>query len=110
MQVSVPGMYQKPAPYAEQILTYSIGLALTGRSAACVPVIAMRPAAEPSKRLLLMVCWIMTCPGDFTTNVVCDSCCSIFHIYNGCTTSARYERCRRAKNFARVVSAQQQPI
>src|ERR1700739_4255824 len=52
MQVSVPGMYQNPAPYREQILTYSTALALTGRSAACAPLTAMRPAAEPSIRLL----------------------------------------------------------
>src|SRR5713101_5593923 len=52
MQVSVPGMYQKPAPYREQIFTYSTGLALTGRSAACAPLMASRPAAEPRIRLL----------------------------------------------------------
>src|SRR3569833_1422019 len=52
MQVSVPGMYQNPAPYSEQIFTYPTALAFTGRSAACAPPTAMRPAAEPSKRLL----------------------------------------------------------
>src|SRR6266403_4589972 len=52
MQVSVPGMYKKPAPYREQILTYSTALALTGRSAACAPLMARRPAAEPRIRLL----------------------------------------------------------
>src|SRR4030081_3572506 len=52
MQVSVPGIYQKPAPYREQILTYSTALALTGRSAACAPLMARRPAAEPRIRLL----------------------------------------------------------
>src|ERR1700736_6789558 len=52
MQVSVPGIYQKPAPYKEQILTYSTALALTGRSAACAPLMARRPAAEPRIRLL----------------------------------------------------------
>src|SRR4030081_3463739 len=52
MQVSVPGIYQKPAPYREQILTYSTALALTGRSAACAPPMASRPAAEPRIRLL----------------------------------------------------------
>src|SRR6266700_5143545 len=52
MQVSVPGMYQNPAPYREQIFTYSTALAFTGRSAACAPPTAIRPAAEPSKRLL----------------------------------------------------------
>src|ERR1700723_215060 len=52
MQVSVPGIYQKPAPYREQILTYSTALALTGRSAACAPLMASKPAAEPRIRLL----------------------------------------------------------
>src|SRR6476620_4062054 len=52
MQVSVPGMYQNPAPYREQILTYSTALAFTGRSAACAPPMAIRPAAEPRIRLL----------------------------------------------------------
>src|SRR5215469_739439 len=52
MQVSVPGIYQNPAPYREQILTYSTALAFTGRSAACAPLMATRPAAEPSIRLL----------------------------------------------------------
>src|SRR5258705_7684008 len=49
--VSVPGTYQKPAPYRVQIFTYSTGLALTGRSAACAPATATKPAAEPSRRL-----------------------------------------------------------
>src|SRR5947209_5600684 len=31
--------------------TYSTGLALTGRSAACAPATATRPAAEPRRRL-----------------------------------------------------------
>src|ERR1700744_3951770 len=52
MQVSVPGMYQNPAPYREQILTYSTALAFTGRSAACAPPMASKPAAEPRTRLL----------------------------------------------------------
>src|SRR6266436_8622034 len=52
MQVSVPGIYQNPAPYREQIFTYSTGLALTGRSAACAPPMARSPAAEPRIRLL----------------------------------------------------------
>src|SRR6185436_8450689 len=34
-----------------QIFTYSTGLSLTGRSAACAPAIATRPAAEPRRRL-----------------------------------------------------------
>src|SRR6266581_2388344 len=34
-----------------QIFTYSTGLALTGRSAACVPETATSPAAEPRRRL-----------------------------------------------------------
>src|SRR5581483_335077 len=52
MHVSVPGMYQNPAPYREQTFTYSTALALTGRSAACAPLMTTRPAAEPSIRLL----------------------------------------------------------
>src|SRR6202165_57418 len=52
MQVSVPGIYQNPAPYREQIFTYSTALAFTGRSAACAPLMAIRPAAEPRIRLL----------------------------------------------------------
>src|SRR3954465_4421612 len=51
MQVSVPGIYQNPAPYREQILTYSTALAFTGRSAACAPLMAIQPAAEPRTRL-----------------------------------------------------------
>src|ERR1700738_4369711 len=54
MQVSVPGIYQKPAPYSEQTLTYSTALALTGRSAACAPLMAISPAADPKKRLLII--------------------------------------------------------
>src|SRR5215475_16170476 len=54
MQVSVPGIYQKPAPYSEQTLTYSTALAFTGRSAACAPPIATRAAAEPRTRLLII--------------------------------------------------------
>src|SRR4051812_5161391 len=34
-----------------QIFTYSTGLALTGRSAACAPATATTPAAEPRRRL-----------------------------------------------------------
>src|ERR1700749_2739740 len=52
MQVSVPGMYQKPAPYSEQTFTYSTALAFTGRSAACAPPTASKAAAEPRTRLL----------------------------------------------------------
>src|SRR6476469_8750577 len=79
MQVSVPGMYQNPAPYREQIFTYSTALAFTGRSAACAPPTAIRPAAEPSKRLLtnfmlnLQVCSIGKVPdplGDDTLRLV----------------------------------------
>src|SRR5258705_12893315 len=51
--VSVPGTYQKPAPYRLQTFTYSTGLALTGRSAACAPATATRPAAEPRRRDLI---------------------------------------------------------
>src|SRR5262252_9334831 len=49
--VSVPGTYQKPAPYRLQTFTYSTGLAFTGRSAACAPATATRPAALPRRRL-----------------------------------------------------------
>src|SRR5262249_50848391 len=52
MQVSVPGIYQNPAPYREQTFTYSTALAFTGRSAACAPPMATRAAAEPRTRLL----------------------------------------------------------
>src|ERR1700739_3527600 len=52
MQVSVPGIYQNPAPYSEQTLTYSTALAFTGRSAACAPPMASKAAAEPRTRLL----------------------------------------------------------
>src|ERR1700749_1488552 len=54
MQVSVPGIYQNPAPYSEQTLTYSTALAFTGRSAACAPPMASRAAAEPRTRLLII--------------------------------------------------------
>src|SRR5690349_9574177 len=47
MQVSVPGMYQNPAPYSEQILTYSMALAFTGRSAALALLMTASPVAEP---------------------------------------------------------------
>src|SRR5438132_12969662 len=55
MQVSVPGMYQNPAPYREQTFTYSTALAFTGRSAACAPPMANRAAAEPRTRLLIIL-------------------------------------------------------
>src|SRR5215469_13601561 len=55
MHVSVPGMYQNPAPYREQTLTYSTGLAFTGRSAACAPPTTARAAAEPRIRLLTVL-------------------------------------------------------
>src|SRR5690349_4390697 len=55
MQVSVPGIKKKPAPYSEQTLTYSTALALTGRSAACAPPTASKPAAEPRIRRLIVV-------------------------------------------------------
>src|SRR5713226_7960106 len=54
MQVSVPGIKKNPAPYREQTFTYSTALALTGRSAACAPLMAIRPAAEPRTRLLII--------------------------------------------------------
>src|SRR5215470_9974462 len=52
MQVSVPGTYQKPAPYKLQTLTYSTGWAFTGRlpgiSAAWAPAMEYIPATEPN--------------------------------------------------------------
>src|SRR6185437_6397879 len=54
MHVSVPGIYQNPAPYREQTLTYSTALAFTGRSAACAPPMATTAAAEPRTRLLII--------------------------------------------------------
>src|SRR6476660_10034786 len=53
MQVSVPGMYQNPAPYREQILTYSTALAFTGRSAAPAPPATSRLVAEPRITLFI---------------------------------------------------------
>src|SRR6202035_4382259 len=50
--VSVPGTYQKPAPYRLQTFTYSTGLAFTGRSAGFAAATATRPAAEPRRRPL----------------------------------------------------------
>src|SRR5215831_8622649 len=52
--VSVPGTYQNPAPYRLQTFTYSTGLALTGRSAACAAATATRAAAEPSRTRFAM--------------------------------------------------------
>src|SRR6202011_203899 len=49
MHVSVPGMKKKPSPYRLQTFTYSAGLALTGRSAACAPDTAIIPAAPPRR-------------------------------------------------------------
>src|SRR5215470_5980344 len=60
--VSVPGTYQNPAPYRLQTLTYSTGLALTGRSAACAPATATSPAAEPRRRLFSMFIEAPVCP------------------------------------------------
>src|SRR6202043_2679424 len=61
--VSVPGTYQKPAPYRLQPFTYSTGLALTGRSAACAPATATRPAAEPRRRLFtIFIVTSIVCP------------------------------------------------
>src|SRR6516165_12550573 len=68
MQVSVPGMYQNPAPYREQILTYSTALAFTGRSAACAPPTANKAAAEPRTRLLPI--FIFTSKLSFVQTIV----------------------------------------
>src|SRR6476469_4495672 len=59
--VSVPGTYQKPAPYRLQTFTYSTGLAFTGRSAACAPTTATRPAAEPRRRLFTIFIVVPPC-------------------------------------------------
>src|SRR5882757_1800064 len=59
--VSVPGTYQKPAPYREQTFTYSTGLAFTGRSAACAPETATRPAAETRRRLFTIFIVVPPC-------------------------------------------------
>src|ERR1700755_577353 len=61
MQVSVPGMYKNPAPYREQTFTYSTGLAFTGRSAACAPETATRPAAETRRRLFTIFIVVPPC-------------------------------------------------
>src|SRR5438552_13043189 len=61
MQISVPGMYQNPAPYREQTFTYSTGLAFTGRSAACAPDIATRPAADARKALFTIFIFVPPC-------------------------------------------------
>src|ERR1051326_4843583 len=46
-----------------QIFTYSTGLALTGRSAACAPATATRPAAPPRRRLLtIFIVTSKVCP------------------------------------------------
>src|SRR6201990_753782 len=73
MQVSVPGMYKNPAPYREQTFTYSTGLAFTGRSAACAPDAATRPAAETRRRL-------------FTIFIVVPPCCTQWEgsVFGGC--------------------------
>jgi hypothetical protein len=56
MQVSVPGMYQKPSPCTEQTRTYSTGAAfLVGRSAAAAPEIPAISAADPRRMVLVIV-------------------------------------------------------
>src|SRR6266853_5894541 len=71
MQVSVPGTYQKPAPYRLQTFTYSTGLSFTGRSAACAPATATRPAAEPRRRLftIFILNLQLTCPWEGSVRV-----------------------------------------
>src|SRR5271163_979657 len=55
-QVSEPGRVQPVMPPTLQTLTYSTGAAfLVGRSAACALATATKPAAEPSRRLLMSV-------------------------------------------------------
>src|ERR1700674_2241356 len=50
-----------------QTFTYSTGLALTGRSAACAPATATRPAAPPRSRLftIFIVTSIVCVVGGF---------------------------------------------
>src|SRR5262249_21577347 len=60
--VSVPGTYQKPAPYRLQTFTYSTGLALTGKSAAWAPPAATRAAAEPRRRRFIAFIEAPCCP------------------------------------------------
>src|ERR1700758_3122505 len=69
--VSVPGTYQRPAPYRLQTFTYSTGLAFTGRSAACAPATATRPAAEPRRRLftIFILNLQLTCPWEGSVRV-----------------------------------------
>src|SRR6266853_1184838 len=67
----LPGTYQKPAPYRLQTFTYSTGLAFTGRSAACAPATATRPAAEPRRRLftIFILNLQLTCPWEGSVRV-----------------------------------------
>src|SRR5262245_15960331 len=67
--VSVPGTYQKPAPYRLQTFTYSTGLAFTGRSAACAPDTATRPAAEPRSSVLVSFIWNPPAPRGLSFEV-----------------------------------------
>src|SRR3979409_485055 len=69
--VSVPGTYQNPPPSRLQTFTYSTGLALTGRSAACAPATATRPAAEPRRRLftIFILNLQLTCPWEGSVRV-----------------------------------------
>src|SRR5262249_5659403 len=59
---------KNPAPYREQILTYSTALAFTGRSAACAPPTANKAAVEPRTRPLTI--FIFTSKLGFVQNVV----------------------------------------
>jgi hypothetical protein len=47
------GARNKEETGSVQTLTYSTALALTGRSAACAPLMARRPAAEPRMNFLV---------------------------------------------------------
>src|ERR1700750_2341087 len=58
-----------------QIFTYSTGLALTGRSAACAPATATRPAAEPRRRLFTI--FIVTSKFAYRGRVPLVGCLSI---------------------------------
>src|ERR1700704_2194183 len=54
-----------------QTFTYSTGLALTGRSAACAPATATRPAAEPRRRLftIFILNLQLNCPWEGSVRV-----------------------------------------
>src|SRR5215471_18847818 len=57
-----------------QTFTYSTGLALTGRSAACAPGTAARPAAPPRRRLFtIFIVTSKVCPVGGSVSAGCDA-------------------------------------